>query len=138
MPALGSLAEPWALFLRSVHEQRRRTSERFDALERDGARLLEALQSGHVFTARALATQLCDHEYDLTGDCAASEPLALALGLSVEDLCGDVPLCLPPRSCRVCGCTDARACVVDGVPCHWSGPDLCSACLSRDDTRVAT
>lgn len=32
------------------------------------------------------------------------------------------------RRCRECGCTDARACVVDGVPCHWVEQDLCSAC----------
>lgn len=29
------------------------------------------------------------------------------------------------RSCRVCGCTDNRACFGG---CHWIGPDLCSAC----------
>ena len=36
----------------------------------------------------------------------------------------------PPRACRVCGCSEARACVdLFGDPCHWAGPDLCSACL---------
>ncbi len=31
-------------------------------------------------------------------------------------------------SCRVCGCTEDNACVVDGKPCWWAEPDLCSAC----------
>lgn len=31
--------------------------------------------------------------------------------------------------CRVCGCTDAKACLdVVGEPCHWLEPDLCSEC----------
>lgn len=29
------------------------------------------------------------------------------------------------RSCRVCGCTDERAC---RGGCYWIGPDLCSRC----------
>lgn len=34
------------------------------------------------------------------------------------------------RACRVCGCTQARACIdLFGQPCHWAAPDLCSACL---------
>lgn len=39
------------------------------------------------------------------------------------------------RKCRVCGCTNDRACLVEGGPgedilslCHWVEPDLCSAC----------
>lgn len=35
------------------------------------------------------------------------------------------------RSCRVCGCTDAdcSGCIErTGQPCHWVGPNLCSAC----------
>ena len=36
----------------------------------------------------------------------------------------------PPRACRVCGCTEARACAdLFGEPCHWVEADLCSACL---------
>ncbi len=32
------------------------------------------------------------------------------------------------RACRVCGCTEHRACVeVDG-PCGWAATDLCTAC----------
>lgn len=29
------------------------------------------------------------------------------------------------RRCRVCGCSEFNACT---PPCHWVGPDLCSAC----------
>ena len=39
------------------------------------------------------------------------------------------------RPCRVCGCTAARACVTDGVPCHWVEADLCSACAGRGQGR---
>lgn len=38
---------------------------------------------------------------------------------------------LPIRSCRICGCRDERACVTNGVPCHWVGPDLCSSCAAE-------
>lgn len=34
--------------------------------------------------------------------------------------------------CRICGCTDDNACVVDGIACHWIEPDLCSACVSEE------
>lgn len=35
-----------------------------------------------------------------------------------------------PRRCRVCGCTDDRACIdaATGEACHWAEPGLCSAC----------
>jgi hypothetical protein len=32
--------------------------------------------------------------------------------------------------CRICGCTQLRACVTEDGPCWWASPDLCSACLS--------
>lgn len=40
------------------------------------------------------------------------------------------------RRCRVCGCTDERACVEmdllgDCIPCHWVEPDLCSTCADE-------
>lgn len=41
---------------------------------------------------------------------------------------------VPAGKCRVCGCSELRACLVAGVPCHWAeapGPDglgLCSGC----------
>lgn len=37
----------------------------------------------------------------------------------------------PPRSCRVCGCTngDCTGCITaTGMPCHWVEQDLCSRC----------
>lgn len=33
------------------------------------------------------------------------------------------------RACRVCGCTESRACVdPDRGPCWWVAADLCSHC----------
>ena len=37
----------------------------------------------------------------------------------------DVELEISPRTCRVCGCTNAEACWPVG--CHWVEEDLCSA-----------
>lgn len=35
--------------------------------------------------------------------------------------------------CHMCGCTENRACVVNGVPCHWANAamTLCSACVKE-------
>jgi hypothetical protein len=33
----------------------------------------------------------------------------------------------PRRRCRICGCTDTRACPGG---CFWVEPDLCSSCAS--------
>ena len=33
------------------------------------------------------------------------------------------------RTCRLCGCTDRRACVTGGIPCHWVAAEVCSACV---------
>jgi len=38
----------------------------------------------------------------------------------------------PPRRCRICGCTQERAC--EGG-CYWVAPDLCSACQWRAKPR---
>lgn len=49
-------------------------------------------------------------------------------GMAHTIMAGD-PLTVPddePR-CRVCGCTENRACF---PPCSWVEPDLCSACAS--------
>lgn len=35
------------------------------------------------------------------------------------------------RACRICGCVESRACVTEGVACHWVEPDLCSACFEK-------
>lgn len=39
------------------------------------------------------------------------------------------------RVCIDCGCTDNRACVVGGVPCHWVSlrPPICSACQDKSE-----
>lgn len=38
------------------------------------------------------------------------------------------------RTCRACGCTDARACQPGG--CYWVEWDLCSACADRDAAKL--
>jgi hypothetical protein len=35
--------------------------------------------------------------------------------------------------CRVCGCTEDDACLVDGEPCSWVEPGLCSGCIGEAD-----
>lgn len=32
--------------------------------------------------------------------------------------------------CRVCGCTESRACVGEAGPCWWVEPTLCSECIA--------
>lgn len=36
--------------------------------------------------------------------------------------------------CKVCGCTDNRACLTEYGPCSWANDeeDLCSACHSKE------
>jgi hypothetical protein len=41
------------------------------------------------------------------------------------------------RTCRVCGCTDDRACVTADGPCHWVEDSLCSACVASLDHVVS-
>jgi hypothetical protein len=41
-----------------------------------------------------------------------------------------------PR-CRVCGCTQDRACVSEDGPCWWVEADLCSACATTAQIAVA-
>jgi hypothetical protein len=45
--------------------------------------------------------------------------VAKALALTAEE-----------QACRICGCTNGRACLSDetGEPCHWVEEDLCSEC----------
>jgi hypothetical protein len=50
--------------------------------------------------------------------------LATRLEVAKDLACRGAPI----RFCRICGCTDAHACVVDAVPCHWERPEICSAC----------
>ena len=35
--------------------------------------------------------------------------------------------------CKVCGCTDERACETG---CEWVGPNLCSNCIIYHDCRI--
>lgn len=30
------------------------------------------------------------------------------------------------RACRICGCTENRACVINDEPCSWISADVCS------------
>lgn len=43
----------------------------------------------------------------------------------------------PERRCRVCGCTEFRACIDRDTaqPCHWIADDLCSACSDHATLR---
>lgn len=37
-------------------------------------------------------------------------------------------------ACRVCGCTQECPCVSAGhVSCYWVAPDLCSACVGKEE-----
>lgn len=53
-----------------------------------------------------------------------------AFGYSIE-LVNTEPKDRVYRVCRVCGCTSERACVTNGVPCHWVADTLCSACEAK-------
>ena len=48
--------------------------------------------------------------------------------------------------CKICGCSALNPCLVDGMPCSWSTPDTCTACVSfngiltggpRDGTKLS-
>jgi|GEM_PF-6250511 len=39
------------------------------------------------------------------------------------------------KCCRECGCTEARACVLDELPCAWVDSDFCSSCLTQQLNR---
>lgn len=40
------------------------------------------------------------------------------------------------RQCRICGCTEKRACATNSGPCHWVEADLCSGCTELDITEA--
>ena len=46
---------------------------------------------------------------------------------------GGEPINPSEKRCRVCGCTDDRACCDPntGHPCYWVEDDLCSACTAE-------
>src|SRR5690349_5772136 len=37
------------------------------------------------------------------------------------------------QTCRVCGCTEDKACLTTAGPCWWVEPGLCSACAARHE-----
>lgn len=39
----------------------------------------------------------------------------------------------PPQRCRVCGCMEFSACMTEDGPCYWAEPDLCSACVGKEE-----
>lgn len=45
------------------------------------------------------------------------------------------PTDAPHTICKNCGCTPDDACLVDGVPCGWSNPFLCTRCASRKGSK---
>lgn len=42
------------------------------------------------------------------------------------------------RTCRICGCTEGRACLTAAGPCHWIEPSLCSAAGCAVHARAIT
>lgn len=68
--------------------------------------------------------------YDATG--VAMRLTSAQAAAKMEARVADLDM--PARECRVCGCTDDRACVVAGAACHWIEDDLCSACEERERT----
>ncbi len=94
---------------------------RFEATQAEMKEL--ALRAGGFVVPRDLA-----HEAE--AERARRESLGRTL---FEEIVAVAEVTLtPPRSCRVCGCTDISACVApDGTPCHWVEPDLCSQCNAR-------
>lgn len=68
----------------------------------------------------------------LTGEITIAEAPTLATLIACTQSEGQAV----EHRCRVCGCTDSNACVVDGQACHWietspDGSGLCSACKER-------
>jgi hypothetical protein len=56
------------------------------------------------------------------------------LAPDVEDLLTWLESLPAIRTCRLCGCTEDRACVDDehGGVCYWIYDDLCSACVGQE------
>lgn len=65
--------------------------------------------------------------HDLKVHSLSIDPQPNAFGESIRAM-GSPEDPVDDRVCRVCACTAERACVIDGVPCHWVADDLCSAC----------
>lgn len=62
---------------------------------------------------------------------AIQEIIAAAKAKFAADRAAGIPI---PMVCRGCGCTETRACLTEGVPCHWVSPRWCSACDDKQHT----
>ena len=40
------------------------------------------------------------------------------------------------RRCKVCRCTDDRACQTNAGPCHWASEQVCSGCTLEREGRL--
>lgn len=76
-----------------------------------------------------------DRPLDGYADWAIKE-MRDSLTAALAHLVGDS---VTPRTCKVCGCTDAEACPGG---CSWAQPAICSTCANRqlllDEQRLAT
>lgn len=67
-----------------------------------------------------------------------NDPCPCDSGKKFKACCSTIPVHV--RACRMCGCTEQRACVrttPDGTwRCRWVAPDLCSACTSGRVTMI--
>lgn len=78
---------------------------------------------------RILIAGVMTGEARFVGDCYRRHECPFTQGRGERP--GVVQMPAAAAKCRICGCTEAEACVDfdQGRACHWSGPDLCSACL---------
>jgi hypothetical protein len=75
-----------------------------------------------------------DQLWDLDEDIWDNVDVPLGLDIGI-----DVPLA-DVGKCKHCGCTETRACMVNGVPCHWyvrpdeNGVGVCSnpECVKKE------
>ncbi len=95
----------------------------------DWARVAAAWQ-GIIIAPYQWSLRLSEISWYYGWDCASGAIWDAAAIASVEE----VALVNGP-SCRACGCTEDNACVVDGQPCWWAEPDLCSACAGMRPVR---
>lgn len=64
---------------------------------------------------------------DEFGRAALSEPFNRLIDVAFPPEPAD-----PDRACRVCGCTHTTPCFKNGEPCAWAEPDLCTACVGKE------
>lgn len=68
------------------------------------------------------------------GDLVVRIPAAQEVLL--EQVMDEVTELFHTQRCRVCGCTQDRACETDNGPCDWAEVDLCTACLVRFNPEI--